>query len=96
VSRINSISSCIPCFRQVQTDLISVLNNIVIFTLFGILWGFIAQVYSIQTSTGNTESLWDTIKSYHLLDNVSHAIIQTSSFWIMYLIARYRGSKGYS
>jgi calcium permeable stress-gated cation channel len=66
----------------------SVLNNIIIFTLFGIVWGFVAQVYSIQTATGNTQSLWDTIKAYHLLDNISHAIIQTSSFWIMYLIAR--------
>jgi hypothetical protein len=66
----------------------SVLNNIVIFTLFGIMWGFIAQVYSIQSQTGNTQSLWQSIKDYHILDNISHAIIQTSSFWIMYLIAR--------
>ena len=30
----------------------SVLNNIVIFTLFGIVWGLVAQVYSIQSQTG--------------------------------------------
>jgi len=68
---------------------VSVLNNILIFTLFGIVWGLVAQVYSVQTATGNTQSLWQSIKDYHILDNISHAIIQTSSFWIMYLIARY-------
>jgi hypothetical protein len=67
----------------------SVLNNIVIFTLFGIVWGLIAQVYQVQTAIGNKESLWDSIKNYQILDNISHAIIQLSSFWIMYLIARY-------
>jgi hypothetical protein len=68
---------------------VSVLNNIVIFTLFGIVWGLIAQVYQVQTAIGNKESLWDSIKNYQILDNISHAIIQLSSFWIMYLIARY-------
>jgi hypothetical protein len=75
-----------PVFEDVADG--SVLNNILIFTLFGIVWGFIAQVYSVQTATGNTQSLWQSIQDYHILDNISHAIIQTSSFWIMYLIAR--------
>jgi hypothetical protein len=66
-----------------------VLNNIVIFTLFGILWGLIAQVIHVQKQVGNTQSVWQSIKDYQILDNISHAIIQTSSFWIMYLIARY-------
>jgi hypothetical protein len=66
-----------------------VLNNIVVFTLFGILWGLIAQVIHVQAQVGNTESVWQSIKDYQVLDNISHAIIQTSSFWIMYLIARY-------
>lgn len=76
-----------PVLRARLMD--SVLNNIVIFTLFGIVWGLVAQVYQVQTTIGNKESLWDSIKHYQILDNISHAIIQTSSFWIMYLIARY-------
>jgi hypothetical protein len=83
---INFTFSCM--FFQGFTD-DSVLNNIVIFTLFGIMWGLVAQVYHVQTETGNKESIWDSIKNYQILDNISHAIIQTSSFWIMYLIARY-------
>ena len=88
--RVLLISCTFFCKSTVDGELtVSVLNNIVIFTLFGIVWGLIAQVYQVQTAIGNKESLWDSIKNYQILDNISHAIIQLSSFWIMYLIARY-------
>lgn len=63
-------------------------NSLVIFTIFSTLWGFIAQVIGAAERSGNSLSVWQAIRNFHTIDQLSHAIILVSSFFLTYLIQR--------
>ncbi|KAI5800937.1 hypothetical protein FPQ18DRAFT_63753 [Pyronema domesticum] len=66
-----------------------ILNNLVIFTLFGTLWSTIRQF--VQVAEGNGVN-WQTIRNLRFGDNAAVAIFDVSTFWITYLLQRNLGA----
>ncbi|BFZ65219.1 hypothetical protein YB2330_006382 [Saitoella coloradoensis] len=66
-----------------------VVNNLLIFTLFGTAWNLVAAIITAAANQDGTNvSIWNAIKDYHLLDNAAGAVVGVSTFWITYLVQR--------
>jgi hypothetical protein len=66
-----------------------ILNNLVIFTLFGTLWSTIRDF--VQVAEGNGVN-WKTIRDLRFGDNAALAVFDVSTFWITYLLQRNLGA----
>ncbi|KAK6354769.1 hypothetical protein TWF696_003905 [Orbilia brochopaga] len=67
-----------------------VFNNIIVFTIFGTLWNFVAQV--ISESTDARKSVWDAIKDFHLATNTIVSVFNVSRWFIIFLLQRNLGA----
>ncbi|ORY82107.1 hypothetical protein BCR37DRAFT_380043 [Protomyces lactucae-debilis] len=67
-------------------------NNFVIFTLFGVVWSFVVSsiVQTAQDQTGFA-GFWRALKKSDFFAGASNAIINTSTFWILYVAQRNLG-----
>ncbi|KAF3936207.1 hypothetical protein ABW19_dt0204083 [Dactylella cylindrospora] len=68
-----------------------VFNNLVVFTIFGTLWNFVAQVVN-ETGGVEKKSAWEAIKDFRLATQSIAAVFNVSRFWIMYLLQRNLGA----
>jgi len=56
-----------------------VLNNLVIFSIFGAAFRFVAAVMQAQN-----ENVWDVIKNSHIFTNLMAGLCNISTFWLTY------------
>lgn len=64
-------------------------NNLVIFALFGTLWTTIQTLVQIS-DTGNLT--WEAVKSIGLATKIAISMFDVSTFWITYLLQRNLGA----
>ncbi|KAF3927665.1 hypothetical protein ABW21_db0202357 [Orbilia brochopaga] len=69
-----------------------VFNNIIVFTIFGTLWNFVAQVIAESTDGASRKSVWDAIKDFHLASNTITAVFSVSRWFIIFLLQRNLGA----
>ncbi len=76
--------------RHVTTKLYAffIFNNLIIFSLFGSVWGFIAAVIGRKDNT----STWDAIRDGNFLNNIKFGLAQVSPFWVTWLLQRNLGA----
>ena len=77
--------------RHVMHKLFSffVFNNLVVFSLFSAVWGFIATVVGASKGNGNT---WDAIVASHPFRQIVQTLITVSPYWCSWLLQRNLGS----
>ncbi|KAF3917769.1 hypothetical protein ABW20_dc0102639 [Dactylellina cionopaga] len=68
-----------------------VFNNLLVFTIFGTFWSFIAQVKD-QTGGVNKTNVWKAIAEFGFATQSLAAIFNVSRFWVMYLLQRNLGA----
>lgn len=66
-----------------------ILNNLIMFTLFGTFWSSVRDLITIVDANGFS---WTTVTEVHLGDRIAVAIFDVSSFWITYLLQRNLGA----
>lgn len=66
-----------------------VVNNLILFTLFGTLWTTIQTLVTISDTAGLT---WDAVKSIGIATKIAIAMFDVSTFWITYLLQRNLGA----
>lgn len=66
-----------------------VFNNLVVFTMFSVIWSFVAGVKG-QTDSG--EDAWNAILKQDLARSTFIAMCQNSPFWVTYLLQRQLGA----
>ncbi|EPS41494.1 hypothetical protein H072_4603 [Dactylellina haptotyla CBS 200.50] len=67
-----------------------VFNNLVIFTIFGTLWGFVAVIVN-ETGIKKTP-LKEALKKFSFADSTITAVFNVSRFWVVYLLQRNMGA----
>lgn len=77
--------------RHVATKLYSffVFNNLVIFSILGVIWGFVAQVMSISKTDDDT---WDAIKKGDLVLKLLFGLCEVAPFWLTWMLQRNLGA----
>ena len=78
--------------RHVTTKLYAffVFNNLVVFSVFGIVWHYIA---SITGSKAPNQSTWDVIKNYNFFSkDLLPGLTSISLFWLTWLLQRNLGA----
>ncbi|KAK6349091.1 hypothetical protein TWF730_009850 [Orbilia blumenaviensis] len=82
--------------RHTTTKLFSffVFNNLIVFTVFGTAWNFVASVIdSTEGANGAAKkSVWEAIKDFRLATQSIYSVFNVSRFWIMYLLQRNLGA----
>ncbi|KAF2487927.1 hypothetical protein BDY17DRAFT_320437 [Neohortaea acidophila] len=78
--------------RHVLDKLFSffIFNNLVVFSLFSAIWGFVAAV--IQDSNTNGQNAWDAIKNNNPFDRIILALITVTPYWCSWLLQRNLGA----
>ncbi|KAG0640851.1 hypothetical protein HOY80DRAFT_1040774 [Tuber brumale] len=66
-----------------------VLNNLVVFALFGTMW---TTIQGLVETSQKTQITWDTIQNLGLATRIALAIFEVSTFWITYLLQRNLGA----
>jgi hypothetical protein len=66
-----------------------VFNNLMVFSLFGVIWGFVSGVI-IKTNKG--EDAWKAILDGNITFTLFQALCRTSPFWVTYLLQRQLGA----
>ena len=66
-----------------------VFNNLIIFSIFGIMWGFIASVIAIKKTN---QDLWAAIKQANFLLNFLNGLCSISPFWLTWMVQRNLGA----
>lgn len=66
-----------------------VINNLVIFTLFGTLWSTVQNLIEIENAAGIT---WEAFRTTHLAGKIVISIFEISTFWASYLLQRNLGA----
>ncbi|KAF2795402.1 DUF221-domain-containing protein [Melanomma pulvis-pyrius CBS 109.77] len=64
-----------------------VMNNLVVFSVFGSAWRFVASVIAAQN-----QGIWEAIKSGHLFSNVMTGLCNVSTFWLTWQMQRNLGA----
>ncbi|KAF2709567.1 DUF221-domain-containing protein [Pleomassaria siparia CBS 279.74] len=62
-----------------------VINNLVVFSVFGSAWRFVASVIAAQDQD---QGVWDAIKSGHLFSNTMTGLCNVSTFWLTWQMQR--------
>ena len=77
--------------RHVTTRLYAffVFNNLIVFSIFGILWHYIA---SLTGTKAPGQSTWDAIKGSKFFVDLLTGLSQLSTFWLTYLLQRNLGA----
>lgn len=66
-----------------------VFNNLIVFTLFSVIWSFVAGV---QNKTSNGENAWNAILKENIAESTFISICHNSPFWVTYLLQRQLGA----
>lgn len=66
-----------------------VFNNLIIFSIFGIIWGFVASVMQIKKTNQNT---WDAIEEAKFFQNLLNGLCLISPFWLTWMMQRNLGA----
>jgi hypothetical protein len=64
-----------------------VINNLVVFSVFGSAWRFVASVIAAQD-----QGVWEAIKNGHLFSNVMTGLCNVSTFWLTWQMQRNLGA----
>lgn len=64
-----------------------VFNNLVIFSVFGSAWRFVASVIAAQD-----QGIWEAIKSSHLFSKVMTGLCNVSTFWLTWQMQKNLGA----
>ncbi|VTT74139.1 unnamed protein product [Fusarium fujikuroi] len=68
-----------------------VFNNLLIFSIFSVIWSFVASV--VRDTTGETkEDVWESIKKNDIASSMFIALCNNSPFWVTYLLQRQLGA----
>ena len=76
--------------RHVITKLYAffVFNNLIIFSLFSVVWAFVAAVINRNNNT----SVWKAIKDGDLVSKIMYGLSNVSPFWVTWLLQRNLGA----
>lgn len=76
--------------RHVITRLYAffVFNNLIIFSLFSVVWAFIAAVINREDHT----SVWKAIKEGEIVSKIMYGLSNVSPFWLTWLLQRNLGA----
>jgi hypothetical protein len=66
-----------------------VFNNLIVFTLFSVIWTFVA---GIEKSTSDGLNAWDAILKENIAESIFLAMCNNSAFWVTYLLQRQLGA----
>lgn len=61
-------------------------DNFIVFTLMGVVWDIIAQAIQLMKENSQEVSFHAVWVNLHVPQRVSNAIVNISSFWVMYLL----------
>ena len=77
--------------RHVLTKLYSffIFNNLVVFSVFGLLWHYIALLTGSKTPG---QSTWDVVKGSHFFSDLLTGLSTLSIFWLTWLLQRNLGA----
>lgn len=77
--------------RHVMHKLYSffVFNNLVVFSLFAAVWGFVASVVKANQSSHN---LWEDIKNTKPFSKIMTSLVSVSPYWMAWLLQRNLGA----
>jgi hypothetical protein len=64
-----------------------VINNLVVFSVFGSAWRFVASVIAAQD-----RGVWEAIRNGHLFSNVMTGLCNVSTFWLTWQMQRNLGA----
>ena len=64
-----------------------VFNNLLVFSVFGSAWRFVASVIAAQD-----QGVWEAIRSAHLFSSVMKGLINVSTFWLTWQMQRNLGA----
>lgn len=68
-----------------------VFNNLLIFSLFSVIWQFVSNV--VRDTTGkDKEDVWESIKKNDIAAGLFIALCNNSVFWVTYLLQRQLGA----
>ncbi|KAH0541414.1 hypothetical protein FGG08_004104 [Glutinoglossum americanum] len=67
-----------------------VFNNLVVFSLFGCIWGFITTV--IQHTRDEHQDFWTAVRAGHFGVNLTTTLCVVSQFWVTWLLQRNLGA----
>ncbi|KAG9253466.1 uncharacterized protein F5Z01DRAFT_623437 [Emericellopsis atlantica] len=78
--------------RHVLAKLFSffVFNNLIVFTLFSVIWTFVAGV--VDSTTKSKTDAWEAIKKQNIMDGIFLSLCNNSPFWVTYLLQRQLGA----
>jgi hypothetical protein len=65
----------------------TVFNNLVVFSVFGSAWRFVASVIAAQD-----QGIWEAMKSSHLFSKVMTGLCNVSTFWLTWQMQRNLGA----
>lgn len=76
--------------RHVATKLYAffVFNNLIIFSIFAVVWAFVAAVFSPT----NKQSVWDAIRTGNYAEKQMYGLASIAPFWITWLLQRNMGA----
>ena len=66
-----------------------IFNNLIVFSIFGVIWGFVASVMAIKKTNQN---IWDAIKEAKFFVNLLNGLCLISPFWLTWMIQRNLGA----
>lgn len=66
-----------------------VFNNLIVFTLFSVIWSFVAGV---EKQTRNGVDAWDAILKENIAESTLVSMCNNSPFWVTYLLQRQLGA----
>jgi len=77
--------------RHVLANLFSffVFNNLIVFTLFSVIWTFVAGVVDRASNGGDA---WKAIKNQDIGNGIFISLCRNSPFWVTYLLQRQLGA----
>ena len=66
-----------------------VFNNLIVFSVFGVIWGFVASVMDKKKAD---QDLWDAIKQAQFFINLLNGLCSVSPFWLTWMMQRNLGA----
>ncbi|KAJ6261388.1 hypothetical protein Dda_4058 [Drechslerella dactyloides] len=69
-----------------------IFHQIIVFTIFGVLWTFIAKVISDSSGGATAAAVWESVKKFKFASGVVDALFGVARWFIIYLLQRNLGS----
>ena len=66
-----------------------VFNNLIVFSVFGVIWGFVA---SVMDKKKTNQHIWDAIKEAQFFINLLNGLCLISPFWLTWMLQRNLGA----